>query len=137
MARAKVILVIQIDAVSDSIEATLRAKLFHQGEEFVFAEEAALCVVAYILWAIEFRGRNHLKWNRLLQGKCNRVGELSSRQARGVSDDRQHLISQRLMGGPGQVGGIDTAGIGDEKTTQRAQAGLQRYAFCADVHSCG
>ena len=98
-------------------------------------EGVTLSLIHILLRAIEFRGRDHLQRNRLLPGKGNCVGKLGARQAGRVGNDRQHTISQRLMGRPRQVRGIHAAGISDEHASQFAQMGFKQRLFCLDIGS--
>ena len=124
LAGTKVALIVEVDAVGDGIEAACCAQSFHQGEEFILAEEAALRIVANVLRAVEFRSCDHFQRNGLLLRKGNRVGKLGACQAGGVGNDRQHVVPERLMCGPSQVGGIHAAGIGDEQTSQLTEVSL-------------
>jgi len=125
LARTEVALVVEVHAVRDRIEAAGVAKGFHDGEEFVLAMEAARGVVAGVFGAIEFGGWDDFEGNVLLMGEGDRVGELSAREAGRVGDHGEHVRAERLMSGPGEVGGIDSAGIGDEEASEGAQALLE------------
>ena len=130
-----VALVVEIDSIRDGIEASCLPQFFHQSEQFILAEEAALRIVAHIFWTIEFRSSDRFQRDRLLFGKCNCVGQLGSRQAGGIGNDGQHILPQHLMCSPSEVGGIHTAGIGDQDAAQFSQLRLQRRCFGFKVHS--
>ena len=137
LARTEIPLIVDIDAICDGMEAPGGAQILHQGEELIFAEEAALRVIANILRATEFRSCDHLQGNRLLLGEGDRVGKLRSRQTRRVGDDCQHIFWQRLMGCPRQVGRIHASGIGDKQASCSAQAILQQCALSLEVRCHG
>ena len=124
----KIALIVEVHAIGDSIEAARRPEFFHQRKQFIFAEEAALRIIAHIFRTVKFRGRDYFKGNRLFLGESNCIGKLGARQAGRVGDDRQHVFSQRLMRSPSQVGGVNTAGVGDE---ERVPALLSFACNCA------
>ena len=137
LARTEVALVVEVHAVGDGIEAAGVAKGFHDGEEFVFAMEAARGVVARVFGAIEFGGGDDFERNASLPGEGDRVGELSAREAGRVGDHGQHARAERLMSGPGEVGGIDSAGVGDEKASEGAKALLEVGLFECELGGDG
>src|SRR5438552_3379920 len=57
LAGTKIALVVEIHAIGDGIEAVLAAVALHDGEELIFAVEAALCVVAGIIME-RYRGEH-------------------------------------------------------------------------------
>src|SRR5579864_7695917 len=87
--------------------------------------EAARGVVAGVFGAIEFGGGNDFEGNVLLVSEGDRVGELGAREAGRVGDHGKHVRAERLMSGPGEVGGIDSAGVGDEQASEGAKALLE------------
>ena len=113
LAGTEVALVVQVDAIGNGVEAASLPKVFHQREEFIFTEEAALGIVADVFRAIKFGGGDHFQGDRLFLGKGDCIGKLGARQAGRVGDDGQHSISQHLMSSPREVGRINSAGVGD------------------------
>src|SRR5208282_666245 len=49
LAGTEIVLVVQVDAISDGVEAARLTQFFHQREEFIFAKETALRIVADVL----------------------------------------------------------------------------------------
>src|ERR1700722_15306590 len=88
----EVALVVLIDAVSNRVETTRGAEFLHHIEEFVFAVEATLAVVAGILGTVEFRSRDDLDGDSLLAGESDGVTELGAGQAGRVGDNPEHLV---------------------------------------------
>src|ERR1700722_6512497 len=107
-------LIVEVDAVDDRVEPTRGAEILHHREKFIFAVEAALAVIASILGTIQFGSRDYLKRNLFFVRESYSVCQLRARKAGRIGDDRQHIFAQNLMCGPGQVGGIDAAGVSDE-----------------------
>ena len=62
-----------VHAVSDFVEASIGAKLFHHCEQFVLSLKAALPVVPRIFGTVEFGGGEHFDRNPLLVGESNRI----------------------------------------------------------------
>ena len=114
LAGAEVALIVQVHTVGDRVEPARGAKVFHDCEEFVFAVKAALAVIAGIFGTIEFRSGDDFERNSLLVGEGDGVGQVRAGQAGGIGDHRQHVVAESAMSGPGEIGGIDTAGIGDQ-----------------------
>ena len=127
LAGTEVALIVEIYAVRDGVESARHAQFFHQREQFILTEEAALRIVAHIFGTIEFRGGDHFQRNRLLPRKGDGIGKLRARQAGRVGDDRQHVIPQDLMRGPRQVRRIHAAGIGDQSAAEGAKPDPKRY----------
>src|SRR6202035_1120934 len=127
LSRAEIALVVQIYAVRESIVAARRPEALHQREQFIFAEETTLPIVAHVLWAIQFRRRNYFQRDRLLAGKTYRVGQLSARQAGRIGNNRQHFLPQGLIGRPGEISGIYAAGISDEQASHPLQVSLEEF----------
>jgi len=82
--------------------------------------EAALSVVADVLRALHLCGRDDFERNSIFCCKRYRIVELNSGQAGGVGDYGKHLIFQFSVGGPGEIGGIDSAGVGDQESSEVA-----------------
>ena len=49
---------------------------------------------------------------------------MSAGQAGRVGDHRQHAGAECAVGGPGEIGGIDAAGIGDQQSAELAEVCL-------------
>src|SRR5579862_575905 len=111
---AEVALIVEVEAVGYRVESARGTEVFHHREEFVFALEAALSVVALVFRAVEFGGGDDLDRDSLLVGESNRVREMSAGEAGGVSDDREHVVPEYFVSDPSQVGGVDAAGVGHE-----------------------
>jgi hypothetical protein len=127
-AGAEVAFVVEIHAIRDGVEAARGAESFHDGEEFVFAVEAALAVVAGIFWAVEFGGRDDFEGDSVFSGKGDGVGEMGAGQAGGVGDYCQHVGAEFAVRDPGEIGGVHAAGVGDEDAAKVAQ-GSAEFGF--------
>ena len=121
LAGAKIPLIVSIDAISNGFEATRPPQLFHQREELIFAKKTALRIVPDVFRAIELRSCNYLQRDALLLRKSDRVIQLSACQTGRIGDNRQHLVSQFPMSGPREEGGIDSAGVGDQRSSRLIQ----------------
>src|SRR5579864_9168259 len=112
LTRTEVALVIHIDPVGNGVELVRAAKIFHNGEQFVLAVEAASSIVAGIFGAIEFGGGNDLQRDALFSGKVHRVIQLSASETGRVCNDRENVPPQDLMDSPSQEAGINPPGKG-------------------------
>ncbi len=125
LAGAEVALIILVHAVGDGVESAGGAEIFHDGEELVFAMEAALAVIAGIFGAVEFCGRDDFEGNPMFVGEGDGVGEMGAGQAGGVGDYCEHIGAEFAVRGPGEVSGVYSSGVGDEDATQVAQGGAK------------
>ena len=135
LAGTKIALVVEIHAIGDGIEAVLAAVALHDGEELVFAVEAALCVIAGIIWIFQLLRLDDLAGNVLFLREKQGVFKLSSRQRGRIGDERQHVLAQRLMRGIRQISGVHASGVGDERPAQRVQVALQSFVFDFKRHA--
>ena len=117
LAGAEVALVVLVHTVSDSVESAGGAEIFHHGEEFIFAMEAALAVVAGIFRAVEFRCRDDFEGYPVLVGEGDGVGEMSASKAGRVGDYSEHIGAEFAVRGPSEIGGVYAARVGDENAT--------------------
>jgi hypothetical protein len=120
LAGTEVALVVQVYAVAMASKPHAARNSSISVNSSSLQKKAAMCVVADVFRALEFRGWDHFQRNCLLFRKCNRIGKLGAGQTGRVGDDRQHILSERLMRGPGEVGGIHSAGVGDESASKGA-----------------
>src|SRR5438132_10880437 len=104
LAGTEVALVVEVHAVGDGVEAAGVAKGFHDGEEFVFAMEAARGVVARVSGGIAFCGGDDFERYVLLLAEGDCVGELGAREAGCGGDPGEHVASDLLMSCPGGRG---------------------------------
>ena len=114
-------------------EAELRAQCLHDGEELVFAVEAAVGVVAGVLG----RGRV-LRWHDVERhaersGKGAGLVEVAAGEAGGVGEDGDHAVAEDAVRGGGQKGGVDAAGVGHHEAAQLSEFWPSSRAciFCA------
>ena len=97
--------------------------------------EAARGIVARVFRAIEFGGGNDFQRDVMFLRKSNCVREMSARQAGGISNDGKHVVAKKLVGRPSQERGINTPGIGDQRSTERMEAGVKGDTLGGQV--CG
>ena len=57
---------------------------------------------------------------------------MSAGEAGGVGDHGQHVRSQVLVGGPGEIGGIDSAGIGHQRAPEPVQMFVEGGLFAGE-----
>ncbi len=95
-------------------EAEAGAGGFHDGEELVFAVEAALAVVALVVGVFELVGVKDFGGDAVIKNQLESGGELGTGEGGGVGDDGEHAWAEGLVGGEGEEGGVSTAGVGDE-----------------------
>ena len=133
LAGAEVALVVEVHSVGDGFESASRAEILHHREEFVLAVEAAGGIVADVLRAVEFAGRNNFKRNALLASEGDSVGELEAGEAGRVGDDRQQAVAEGLVSGPGQECGVSAAGVGDQSAAERAQRPVERGTLGGEI----
>ena len=50
-------------------------------------------------------------------------GELRAGQGGGVGDDGEHVVAERLVRGIGEIGGVGSAGVGDEHAAEVREGG--------------
>src|SRR5208337_832878 len=93
LAGPEIALVVGINAVSDHVEAALRAEPLHYREQLVLAIEAARGVVLAVLCALHLSSLNNGERDSLLFGERRRVLHLRARQAGRVGENRQHIIA--------------------------------------------
>jgi hypothetical protein len=125
LAGTKVALVILIHTVGDCIETARGADLLHDCEEFVLAVEAALAVVAGIFWAVEFGSRDDFEGDSVFIGEGDGVGEMGAGQARRIRNYSQHVFAEFAVRDPGEIGGVNAAGVGHKHAAQLAQGGAE------------
>ena len=85
------------------------------GEELVFAVEAALGVVALVVGVFELVGLEDLEGDVVFGGEGEGGGQFGAGERGGVGYDRQHFFAEGLVGCVGEVGGVCSAGVGDEE----------------------
>ncbi len=134
LAGAEFALVVEVHAVGDGGEAEGSAFGFHLGEEFVFAMEAALGVVAGVIRVGEFGGLEDLEGDVVLFGKGDRSGEFFAGEGGGVGDAGEHLGAEGLMGGVGEESGVGAAGVGDEDGAEVLEGLVEEGGFLVEVH---
>jgi hypothetical protein len=132
--RAELAAVVEVHAVGDVEEAAGLALGLHAGEEFVLAVEAAFAVVPLVVGVLELFGVQNLNGNVVLRGKVEGGGQLSAWQRGGVGDDGEHIVAEGLMCGIGEVGGVGSAGVGDEQAAEIVERGLEVSGFLRQIH---
>src|SRR5438876_182971 len=135
LAGTKIALVVEIHAIGDGIETMFAAVALHDGEELVFAVEAALCVIAGIIWIFQLLRLDDLAGNVLFLREKQGVFKLSSRQRGRIGDERQHVLAQRLMRGMRQISGVHASGVRDEHPAKRAKMAPQSFVFDLKRHA--
>lgn len=111
----EIALIVHVYTVRDRVEATGRAKVFHDSEKFVLAVEASLPVVADILSPLEFERRDYFHRNALFIRESQRIGKMGAGEAGGIRDHGQRSVSQNPMSDPRKIRGIDSARVGDQQ----------------------
>ena len=109
LARAIIAEIVEVDPVDNVFDRSIAAKLFEAGEEFVFAVETAVGVIADVIGIIEFVGDDELMGDAELRGEGFRVALMGTRKRRGIGSDGKSVLAERPVGGPGEVGGIGAA----------------------------
>src|SRR6266436_3642483 len=133
LARAKISLIINIYAVCDRVEVVRQPKTLHHGEKLIFAMKTARSIVADVFRAIEFGGGDDFQRDSLFPGKSNGVRQLASCQAGRIGDNRQHIVTQNLMGSPGEECGIHSAGVSHQSAAKATQPGVEGAALRAEI----
>jgi hypothetical protein len=90
--------------------------------------EAAHGVVADVLGLLHFVRVEDFHRKLLLVREVHRVFHLGAGQGGRVGEDGEHPGAERLVGGEGEKGGIDAAGIGDQHASEPAEACFE-FAF--------
>ena len=121
LAGTVVALIVDVNSVGDRPELALVAKALHLSEEFVLAVEAALAIVADVLGIVHFEGRDHVQWNRVFLGEGYGILQVDARKGRRIGDYGKHLVAEHAMSFPSEVGGIDSARIGDQQRRKLTQ----------------
>ncbi len=115
LAGPEVARIVGIHSVGDVGEAELRAERSHDGEQLIFAVEAAVGVVALVFGAIEFAGCDDAQGHAEGRGEGLRLLEIAAREAGRIGEHGEHAVAQDAMGGCGEKGGIDASRIRDHQ----------------------
>src|SRR4051794_8012482 len=97
------VLIIEIHAIGNLVEAASSTQIFHHSEKLIFAVKAALPVVAGIFGPLELRRGNDFDRKSLLLGERQRVSELSAREAGRIGDHGQHISAERTVSRPREI----------------------------------
>ena len=62
------------------VSGQLRAHSIHHAKQLLLAVEAALRIVAHILFALHLSSRNNLQRNRMLRRELHRIGKMLPRK---------------------------------------------------------
>jgi len=129
LAGAEVLAVIDIEAIGDGSPAEPGAFGLEHGEELILAVEATVGAIDGVGFVFHFAGADGLERNGLFAGKLDRVAVLAARQRGRIGDDGQRLAAKHAMGAPGQVGRVDTPGIGHQQAAKPGQMRVECVLF--------
>jgi hypothetical protein len=93
----------------------LHARGFHLGEQLILAVEAAVVVVASVVWVFEFAGLENVDGNAVLRREGKGRGQFLAGQRGRVGNYGEHTSAQSAMDGVGKIGRVRTAGVGDQQ----------------------
>ena len=94
LAGTEVAAVVEVHAIGEVGEAELEARGFHLGEELVLAMEAAVAVVANVVWVVEFAGLQDVSRDAVFGGEVERRGQFPAGQGGRVGDDGEHAVAE-------------------------------------------
>src|ERR1700719_2511262 len=137
MAGAEVERVIGIDAVGRGREAALLGEVVEDGEELVFAEEAAVGGIGAIRGIFHLAGFHEFVMDAGGADKFFYRGAIVSGEARGKRGDRQSVLAERALRGPREVCGIGATGKGDNQRRVFSQAREENGLFLLSGGSGG
>ena len=112
---AEVKCVIGVDAVGDGGKILRGGELVEGAEEFVLAEIAAVAGVGAVRGVVYFVGFDELVADRKLLEEDSELVAVVGGVGGGNCSDGEGAIAERLVGGPGEVGGIGAAGESDDE----------------------
>src|SRR6267154_1176806 len=107
--------VIGIDAVGDGGKVLCDGEFIENAEEFVLAEVATVAGVGAVRGIVHFVGFDELVADgKLLEEGSELVAVVGGVRGRNCGDGKS-TIGERLVSGPGEVGGIGAAGESDDE----------------------
>ena len=106
LAGTKITLIINIHAVGNGLEASVRGKGFHHLEKFILTVEAPLTVITDVFRPIHFARLDHLNGDPMFLREGEGILQLSARQTGRVCNYRQHVLAQELASDPSKVSRI-------------------------------
>ena len=81
LARTEVALVVYVHSVSNRVETAGAAEVFHDGEEFVLAVEAAGGIIVSVFRALEFGGGDDFQRDPVFLRESDRIVQMSAGEA--------------------------------------------------------
>ena len=129
LAGTEIALVVGIDAVGDGIEPVGFAVAFEDGEQLILTVKTAHGIVAGVSGVPQFLCFHNFAGNSAVAGEGKRVGKMSTREARGIGDYREHRGAQCLVCRPGEKGGIDAARVRDDQALVAGEVLAQAAGF--------
>jgi hypothetical protein len=125
LAGPKIALVIDIHAVGKMPETEPLPFTLHHGEEFVFAMKAAKRVVLRVIGIVEFGRWENFQRDAMVPGETHGIGQMTAGERGRIRDDGPHVRAKSMARAPGQIGRIDSAGIGDQNAAKFTQTFFQ------------
>ena len=101
----------------------------HDAEEFVFAMEAAVEVVAGVFGTVELFSGDDVERHAESAGEGAGLFEVATGERGRVGDNGDHARAEQAVSGGREVSGVDAAGVGDHKAAQLEQARLESLEF--------
>src|SRR5258708_3703636 len=96
--------------------------------------ETAHGIIADVRGIFQFLCFHNLNRNCALMRKGERVFEMSPREAGGIGNHGEHLITEHLVRHPGKEGGVHATGVGDEQASAASEGLAQALSFLIE---CG
>ncbi len=123
VAGAKIESVVGVDAVGDGGNVLCNGKFVQDCEEFVFAEVAAVAGVGAVRGVVHFvRFDKFVADRELLEEGSELVAVVGGVRGRNCGDG-ERAITERLVSGPGEVGGVGAAGKSDDEGREFGEIG--------------
>ena len=120
---AEVKCVIGVDAVGDGGKILRGGELVEGAEEFVLAEIAAVAGVGAVRGVVYFVGFDELVADRKLLEEDSELVAVVGGVGGGNCSDGEGAIADGLVSGPGEVGGVGTAGKSDDERGKFGEIG--------------
>lgn len=133
LAGPKIAFVIGVHPIGNRRKTVRRAEFLKDGKELIFAVKAPHGVIARVGGIFQFTGLDDLHRNLLFAGKRERIFKVRAREARRIRDYRPHAISERLMRGPRQKGGVDASRVGNDQSGVRRQDLTQKHGLLVEI----
>ena len=115
--------VVGVDAVADGGKILRGGELVENAEEFVLAEVAAVTGVGAVGGIVHFVGFDELVANGKLLEEGSELVAVVGGVGGGNCSDGKSAITERLVGGPGEIGGVGTAGESDDEGREFCEIG--------------